>query len=60
VTDWPALIRLAAVRFHIAPEAFWRLSVKEWGALTTPPPSQVLGRQDLNTLMTRHPDKAAP
>ncbi len=27
---WPAMLRLAAVRLHIQPEAFWRLSLAEW------------------------------
>jgi uncharacterized phage protein (TIGR02216 family) len=59
VSDWPDLIRLAATRFAISPESFWRLSVKEWAALTKPPPSAALGRQDFDTLMNQHPDKVA-
>ncbi len=56
MSDWAALLRLAAVRLHIAPEAFWRLSVKEWAALTAAPPSMALGRRDLDALMAAHPD----
>ena len=55
MTDWPSFLRLAATRLHIPPDAFWRLSVKEWAALTGAP-AAALGRGDLNTLMAAHPD----
>jgi uncharacterized phage protein (TIGR02216 family) len=57
LNDWPSLLRLAAMRFHIPPEAVWRLSVKEWTALTAPPPSSALGRGDFADLMKLHPDR---
>ncbi len=58
MSDWPARLRLAALRFHIAPDAFWRLSVKEWAALTAAPAPDALGRQDLTALMAAHPDRS--
>ena len=60
MNDWPALIRLAATGFAIPPEAFWRLSVKEWAALIAPPPSNALGRGRLNALLAAHPDLPSP
>ena len=59
-TDWPSALRLAATRFAIPPDAFWRLSVKEWAALTAPPRTETLDRAALETLMTLHPDEARP
>jgi uncharacterized phage protein (TIGR02216 family) len=55
VSDWPALLRLAA-RLHVPPDAFWRLSVAEWRAITAPPPSDAMGRRALNALMAAWPD----
>jgi len=57
VTDWPFLLRLAATRFHIAPDAFWRLSVKEWAGLTAAQALDALGRKDFDALMAAHPDR---
>lgn len=54
--DWPALIRLAAVRFAIPPEAFWRLSLAEWRALTGASVGGALTRRELDTLLNLHPD----
>lgn len=53
---WPALLRLAAVRFHIPPDAFWRLSLVEWRALTAPDTAPALDRAGLDALLARHPD----
>ena len=59
-TDWPGLMRLAAVRFALPPHAFWRLSLVEWRALTAPPAADAaLGRADLDALLTLHPDDPA-
>lgn len=55
MTPWPALLRLAATRFGIAPEAFWRLSLAEWRALTEEGPAG-LSRQGLEALMAAWPD----
>ena len=59
-SDWPAHLRLAAARFHIAPAAFWRLSVKEWAALTAPPQAAALDRTAFEALMAAHPDRETP
>jgi uncharacterized phage protein (TIGR02216 family) len=40
----------------IAPEAFWRLSLKEWRALTTAQ-SEALGRAGFEDLARRIPDE---
>jgi uncharacterized phage protein (TIGR02216 family) len=53
---WAQPLRLA-VALGIAPEAFWRLSLKEWRALTQTPPAQVLTRTDLTSLIARYPDE---
>ena len=56
-SPWPHLLRLAAERFRIAPEAFWRLSLAEWLALTaaasTAPP---LDRAAFDALLAAFPD----
>jgi uncharacterized phage protein (TIGR02216 family) len=56
--DWEHLLRLAVISFHIPPAAFWRLSVKEWAALTAAPAPDALRRQDLTALMAAHPDRS--
>lgn len=56
MSPWPAMLRLAALRYGIAPEAFWRLSLAEWRALTTEP-SAALSRADLDALAHRFPDE---
>lgn len=55
--DWPAALRLA-LRLGLTPQAFWRLSLIEWRALTggTGP---VLNRAALDTLIKRYPDRAS-
>lgn len=40
----------------IAPEAFWRLSLAEWRALTSGDAEPALGREALERLMAAHPD----
>lgn len=52
---WTAAIA-AASRLGIPPEAFWRLSVVEWRALTVPLGPPPLSRGDLDVLMRDHPD----
>lgn len=56
---WPGLLRLAALRFGLAPEAFWRLSLAEWRALTAEAAGPVLTRVDFETLARRYPDKSS-
>ena len=53
-SGWSAALRLAAA-LRITPEAFWRLSLAEWRALTATPPAPVLGRAGLDTLSARFP-----
>lgn len=52
---WPGLLRLAALRFGLAPEAFWRLSLVEWRALVDEP-SGALNRAGLEALTRAWPD----
>ncbi len=54
-TPWPAMLRLA-VTLTITPEAFWRLSLKEWRALTGGGEVEVLTRAGLEALARAHPD----
>lgn len=57
---WAALIRRAAREFATPPEAFWRLSLREWRALSEPARAQPLSRADFNSLAAAHPDITAP
>jgi uncharacterized phage protein (TIGR02216 family) len=57
MTPWPRLLRLAAT-LGIAPEAFWRLSLAEWRALTGEQ-SDALTRQAFEALAQRFPDEDA-
>lgn len=54
-TPWPAMLRLA-VTLNIPPEAFWRLSLKEWRALTGEGGVGVLTRKGLEALTRAYPD----
>ena len=54
--EWAERLR-AAQRMGIAPEAFWRLSLVEWRALTQPAEPQALSRADFETLAREHPDE---
>jgi len=54
--SWAAPLRLA-LSLGLAPEAFWRLSLKEWRMLTETPPAPVLTRSDLSALIARYPDE---
>jgi uncharacterized phage protein (TIGR02216 family) len=55
-TPWPDLLRLAACELRIPPEAFWRLSLAEWRALTTPAALETLSRRRFDALAANHPD----
>lgn len=59
MTPWPAMLRLAAERLRIAPEAFWRLSLAEWRALTAEDGREALSRAAFESLLVAHPDRAA-
>ena len=52
---WSAALRFA-LRLGIQPEAFWRLSVREWRMLTGV--EAPLRASELGALMTRFPDAA--
>ncbi len=47
----------SAARLGLAPDAFWRLSVAEWRALSAPGIAEPLSRAELDALMRAHPDK---
>lgn len=50
------MLRLAAT-IGVAPEAFWRLSLREWRMLTQAPRGTApLGREELARLMEGWPD----
>lgn len=59
MSGWADALRLA-VRLGLPPEAFWRLSLKEWRALTTAPAAPVLSRAGLTDLIARYPDEEIP
>ena len=57
---WRAALRLATQGLAIAPEAFWRLSLAEWRALTEAPAAPILNRAALDALIARFPDEEIP
>ncbi len=56
MSAWAAPLRLA-LSLGLPPEAFWRLSLKEWRALTEAPPAPAPSRADLSALIARYPDE---
>ena len=56
MNGWDAALRLA-VSLRISPEHFWRLSLREWRALTATPAAPILTRPTLDALIARFPDK---
>jgi len=56
MSRWAALLRLAALELHIPPEAFWRLSLAEWRALTAQPAPDALPRDAFERLLDLYPD----
>ncbi len=52
---WPAMLRLAA-GLGITPEAFWRLSLMEWRALTGLGVALGLSRPEFERLVDQYPD----
>jgi uncharacterized phage protein (TIGR02216 family) len=46
-----------AARLNLAPTAFWRLSMREWRALTSPLLSAQLDRAAFDALAARFPDE---
>ena len=59
MSGWPDALRLA-LRLGVTPEAFWRLSLQEWRALTAVPAAPVLTRPGLDALLARFPDQEIP
>ena len=57
MTPWPQLLRLAT-QLGIPQEAFWRLSLAEWRALTGYD-ADALSRQGFEALAQRFPDEDA-
>lgn len=56
LTPWGEMLR-AAMRMGVTPEAFWRLSLKEWRMLTEAPRGTApMGRAGLAKLMEDWPD----
>ena len=54
---WPTMLR-AALSMGVTPEAFWRLSLKEWRMLTTPAREAPMDRAGFEALAARWPDEA--
>jgi len=54
--SWGAMLRLA-VRLGVMPEAFWRLSLREWRMLTGAGDAAGMSRADLDRLTERWPDR---
>lgn len=55
-TPWGQMLQ-RAVMLGVGPEAFWRLSLKEWRMLTQRPDEAVpLGRGQLEAMSRRWPD----
>jgi len=59
-TPWSGMLQ-TAVRMGVAPEAFWRLSLREWRLLTTAAPTAApMGRTELERLAEIWPDSPPP
>ncbi len=54
--NWGELIRHAAA-LNLPPDRFWRLSMKEWRALTGPSGPAPLSRAEFEALIATHPDR---
>lgn len=56
MTPWGEMLRSAA-RLGVAPEGFWRLSLREWRMLTARPGGGApMGRKDLMRMAEAWPD----
>lgn len=56
MTPWGEMLRTAA-RLGVGPEAFWRLSLREWRMLVEAPAGAApLGRAALERMMEDWPD----
>ena len=52
--DWPRLLAEAA-QVGIPPDAFWRMSLKEWRLLVSD--NRAMERGELEALLALHPDR---
>ena len=59
MSGWDDALCLAS-RLGLTPEPFWRLSLREWRALTEAPASPILSHAGLDDLITRYPDEEIP
>lgn len=60
MTPWGPMMQ-AAMRMGVGPEAFWRLSLKEWRMLTAGSGvAEPLGRVDFERMAERWPDSPSP
>ncbi|CAN5321331.1 phage tail assembly chaperone [soil metagenome] len=57
-TPWGAMLS-DALRMGIGPEAFWRLSVREWRMLTEPQRAASMDRTVFERLASEWPDDGA-
>jgi uncharacterized phage protein (TIGR02216 family) len=56
MSPWGEMLRTAAC-LGVGPDAFWRLSLREWRMLTTRPEGSVpMGRVDLMRMAEAWPD----
>ena len=55
-TPWPHWLRAGAA-LGLSPEAFWRVSVREWRALVAAPEGAALDRAGFAALAARFPDE---
>ena len=56
-TPWPEMMRMAA-GFGVGPQAFWRLSLREWRMLTERPDVvRPMGRGVFEQMAERWPDE---
>ena len=55
--EWGPRLRYAVMGLGLTPEAFWRLSLREWLMLTGSGESLALPRTELIALMQQFPDQ---
>lgn len=55
-TPWPKLLS-TAMSLGLAPDAFWRLSVREWRAIVALQSLSALSRAELEALARAYPDR---
>jgi uncharacterized phage protein (TIGR02216 family) len=57
MTPWATMMQ-AAARMGVGPQAFWRLSLREWRMLTAPAAREApMARGDLERMAERWPDE---